>query len=305
MPGWEVVSGQGAVMLLQRLFAACAPGLFYGWVVVVLVGFGVSCSGPGHSYFFLSFVDSFMASLGVSRTTVAGLWSSCLLCAAATEPIGGALIDRIGPRKMLIAIALPFSAATAALGLVQTPTQLFATIFVVRSLGPGWLCIGFNKLFNGWWLRRRGRAAAVLGLFGQTSLLCVPATRALIDAVGWRATYFWSAAIILATLCLVLPCVRDRAEQAGLRPDGDAASSNKADGSASPVGQQQGLSFRAACGTVFFPVFCFNYFECAVVWGALNFHIDGVFAESGLSRTDVSWSCKHGSSRCVCFSEAA
>ena len=62
----------------------------------------------------------------------------------------------------------------------------------------------------------------MLGLFGQTSLLCVPATRALIDAVGWRQTYFWSAAIILATLCLVLPCVCDRAEQAGLRPDGDA-----------------------------------------------------------------------------------
>eukprot|EP01045_Picozoa_sp_COSAG04_P037343 COSAG04_NODE_9496_length_858_cov_1.988142_1_plen_103_part_10 len=103
---------------------------------------------------------------------------------------------------MLVVISAPFCLGVASLGLVQDTRQLLAAIFVVRSLGPGWLVIAFNKLFNGWWDKRRGRAAAVLSIFNQLSFLFVPVTRSLIDAVGWRATYFWFAAGIAATLCL-------------------------------------------------------------------------------------------------------
>ena len=36
------------------------------------------------------------------------------------------------------------------------------------------MVIAFNKLFNGWWQKKRGRAAAVLGLFNQLRLNLVP-----------------------------------------------------------------------------------------------------------------------------------
>ena len=49
--------------------------------------------------------------------------------------------------------------AVAAMGLVQNAPQLFGAIFIVRALGPGWINIAFNKIFNGWWEKKRGRAA--------------------------------------------------------------------------------------------------------------------------------------------------
>ena len=47
---------------LQRLCEAMCPTIFYGWTVVLLVGLGMSCASPGHSFFFLNFVDSFISS---------------------------------------------------------------------------------------------------------------------------------------------------------------------------------------------------------------------------------------------------
>ena len=51
-------------------------------------------------------------------TAVASIWSTSLLCAAVTAPFGGNLIDRYGPRRVLLILALPYCAAVAALGLV-------------------------------------------------------------------------------------------------------------------------------------------------------------------------------------------
>ena len=42
---------------LQLATARCCPSVFYGWYVVLLVGFGMSCAAPGHSFFFLNFVS--------------------------------------------------------------------------------------------------------------------------------------------------------------------------------------------------------------------------------------------------------
>ena len=107
------------VLLLQRVCSVLCPSVFYGWTVVILVGLGMSCASPGHSFFFLNFVDSFI-SIGIPRTTVASLWSTCLVCAACTAPIGGNLIDRLGPRRVLLVVSVPFCMAVAALGLVQS-----------------------------------------------------------------------------------------------------------------------------------------------------------------------------------------
>ena len=259
---------------LQRLCEWLCPRAFYGWCVVGLCGLGVSCSAPGDSYFFLCFVKAFVEDVGIARTTVASLWSSSLVLAACTAPFGGNLIDRYGSLRILTIIAIPYCAAVAVFGRVQSETQLFAAIFIVRSLGPGWMVIAFNKLFNGWWRRRRGRAAAVLGLFGQLRILVVPALLVSIEANGWRSTYPLFAAIILATLALVLPNVRDRAELCGLHPDGDSCS-HGATGSPppSPSSGKPDLSakrvLRTACRTPFFLIFCCSSWLMSSSWGEL------------------------------------
>jgi len=288
---------------LQRAVEALCPSFFYGWIVVILVGFGMSCAAPGHSFFFLNFVDSFIEDVGIPRTTVATLWSTCLLCAACTAPIGGNIVDRVGPHRVLMAVSVPFCIAVAALGRVQSAPQLFAAIFIVRALGPGWINIAFNKIFNGWWEKKRGRAASLLGVFHNCSLLFVPATRAVIDAVGWRAAYSLFAVICAGTLAFVVLNVRDRADLLGLVPDGDGSrswhgnsSGSSATGKPSPKPRTPHKLppchrvFCAACRTAFFPVYLVVSFTMEVAWGGLNFHINEIFAETGLTSADVSLS---------------
>ena len=279
-------------MLLQRICNVLCPSVFYGWTVVILVGLGMSCASPGHSFFFLNFVDSFI-SIGIPRTTVASLWSTCLVCAACTAPIGGNLIDRLGPRRILLVVSVPFCMAVAALGLVQNAPQLFGAIFIVRALGPGWINIAFNKIFNGWWEKKRGRAASVLGVFHNCALLFVPATRAVINAVGWREAYGTFALVCFCTLGFVLLNVRDRADALGLHTDGEsyhrrlsvADSDAKRDPKNLPACHRV---FRQACRTAFFPVYLIVSFTMEVAWGGLNFHINEIFAEAGLDADAVA-----------------
>ena len=279
------------VLLLQRVCSVLCPSVFYGWTVVILVGLGMSCASPGHSFFFLNFVDSFI-SIGIPRTTVASLWSTCLVCAACTAPIGGNLIDRLGPRRVLLVVSVPFCMAVAALGLVQSAPQLFGAIFIVRALGPGWINIAFNKIFNGWWEKKRGRAASVLGVFHNCALLFVPATRAVIKAVGWREAYGTFALICFCILGFVLLNVRDRADVLGLQPDGasDLRGLSVADSAQRNPKKLPACHrvFRDACRTAFFPVYLIVSFTMEVAWGGLNFHINEIFAEAGLDADDVA-----------------
>jgi MFS family permease len=221
---------------------------------------------------------------------VASLWSSCLLCAACTAPIGGNLVDRVGPRRVLVAVFIPFCMAVAALGLVQNAPQLFCAIFIVRALGPGWINIAFNKIFNGWWEKKRGRAASLLGVFHNCALLFVPATRAVINAIGWRKAYGMFALICFWVLAVVLLNVRDRADLLGLQPDGRSSRLPVSDLS-KPASNKLPACHRVfckACRTVFFPVYLVVSFTMEVAWGGLNFHINEIFAEAGLDGGDVA-----------------
>lgn len=129
------------------------------------------------------------------------------------------------------------------------------------------------------------------------------ATRFVIDQVGWRAAYSTFAAILAGTLVFVLLNVRDRADSLGLQPDGGNGARTRSDGGrgrgghpAAPPDQvedkQAGLGcwtvFKLACSTTFFPAFLICSSAMEVGWGALNFHINEVFVEAGLtSRSDT------------------
>ena len=39
---------------------------YYGWVVAVLCGLGMGLSGPGHSFYFVNFAESFISDAGAA-----------------------------------------------------------------------------------------------------------------------------------------------------------------------------------------------------------------------------------------------
>src|SRR5207245_1751506 len=135
-----------------------APRFFYGWSIVaiafVTMGVGVNAR-TAFSLFFPPILDEF----GWSRGITAGAFSFGFLVSAILGPILGRMMDRRGPRAvMLLGVAL----AGAGLGLaplVTAPSHLYLTLGVL--VGGGTVCLGYtgHALFlPNWFVRRRGLA---------------------------------------------------------------------------------------------------------------------------------------------------
>lgn len=104
-------------------------------VIRLFVGFGFSALGSGLT---MPFLYVYLAEVRGFETATVGLmfaWMGVL--GFVTAPIGGTLIDRFGPRPVMVAGLVVESACTMLLGYVETVTQGFviASFIVVGTVG--------------------------------------------------------------------------------------------------------------------------------------------------------------------------
>ena len=195
---------------------------FYGWAVVVVATLATFCSGPGQSFVFSVFVDPILADTGLSRVYLSTLYAFGTGVSAIMVVVVARLVDRFGARLMLAGIALGLGVACFGMSAATGPVALFFGFAAMRALGQGSLPVTANILTAQWFVKRRGRAMAivVLGLAASNALL-PPATQSLIGAFDWRTAYVILGVAIWA---LLIPSsiliVRNRPEAVGLHPDG-------------------------------------------------------------------------------------
>jgi MFS family permease len=104
-------------------------------VIRLFVGFGFSALGSGLT---MPFLYVYLAEVrGFETATVGVVFAWMGLLGFATAPIGGTLIDRFGPRPVMVAGLVVESACTMLLGYVETVTQGFviASFIVVGTVG--------------------------------------------------------------------------------------------------------------------------------------------------------------------------
>ncbi len=194
--------------------------------MIVAVGILVIfASGPGQSYGFAVFIDSIIADTGISRIGLATLYALGTGLSAAMVLTISRLADRHGARITLIAAATGLGLACLAMSQAREAILVFVLFASLRALGQGSLTINSTLLVAQWFVRRRGRAMAIVALgFPASVAVLPPVSRFLIDAIGWRETY---AVLGVLVWLLVLPgaiaFVRERPEDLGLFPDGASA----------------------------------------------------------------------------------
>src|ERR1700733_8782218 len=144
---------------------------------------------------------SLMADLHLSKGSAGVLGSITLLAAAAGGLFFGAIADRFGRTRALMASVLIYAIFTAACGLAQNFVQL-AVFRVLLGLGMGgeWAS-GASLVSETWPAEHRGKA---LG-FMQSSWAIGYALAAFVAAVvmplgGWRAVFFVGVLPALLTL---------------------------------------------------------------------------------------------------------
>ena len=271
------------------LWGRLCPCVFYGWVIVVVGWVALLSAGPGHSYYFVVFLEPILNELQIERTVMSATWTGCLFAAAAAQPIAGRVLDGVGPKRMLACEALPYAALVAALGGVTQLWQLAVLQFLVRAMGAGMMMMAVNVMINGWFTRRRGRASLVLCTLNTLSYLLVPVWSSLVASIGWRRTYLVMALSILANLALTVPALHSRASDLGLAPDGiTSAAEQRRLEAAKPSGAVEGLGLGDALRQPIFWAYCFANFAQGGVWGGLQFHSAAMFTELGLSAADLA-----------------
>ncbi len=175
----------------------------YPWVIVAIsftniaVAYGLNFS---FSVFFVAILEEFQWS----RAAIAGAFSlSSLILGIGSWP-GGRLVDRFGPRKILMAGAIILSSAAMASALIREVWHLYLLFGILAGIGMcglGW--VPNSVLLSNWFVKNRGSMVglAFSGL-GIGILAVGPAAQYLRSGLGWRMAYL---AFGLSVLVILLP----------------------------------------------------------------------------------------------------
>jgi MFS family permease len=165
-------------------------------------------AGIMHSYavFLLAFIEEFRWSR--AETSIA--YSVSQLVAGGSSPLVGALVDRLGPRRLLVLGGVLLFAGLVGSALISALWQDVLLYGIVMTIGAN--CLGlvvFVPLLSRQFVRRRGMAISIVQSangFGRAA--SAPLVQFLISAIGWRATFWAQAAFIAAAVPLLAALFR-------------------------------------------------------------------------------------------------
>jgi len=182
---------------------------------VVLAGYCGAMVGFGSLlvFTFSIFVKPLANQFGWSRESISAAFGFAALTVAVCSPPLGHLLDRYGPRRVILPCMAVFGVAFGSLGFL-TPrlAHLYAVFVVLGMFGNGTTQMGYSRAVATWFDRRRGLALAlVMAGVGTGGIALPPLAQALIAGWGWRGAYFaLGALVLLAGLPLTARFVREQ-----------------------------------------------------------------------------------------------
>ncbi len=206
---------------------ATRPAIPPAWLMLggAFTAFTVSAALM-HSYavYLVAFIEEF----GWGRAETSLAYSVSQLVAGLSSPFVGALVDRLGPRRLLLLGGGLLVVGLAASAYVTALWQIIALYGVVMTVGAN--CLGlvvFVPLLSRHFVRRRGMAIAILqSANGFGRAVSAPLVQLTISGIGWRTTYLVQA-VLMAAVVLPLAALFRRADRVasaitdGTVPEGD------------------------------------------------------------------------------------
>ena len=258
----------------------------------------ISVNEKKHSWLFLagSAAAMLMVTMGVRQTQglflfpIAGSTGASIITISfamavgqfvwgAVQPVTGALADRFGAAKVLVAGVLILALGSALTPLLTSSFGLVLTIGILTAMGSG---AGSFSVLIGSLARRlppahRGTAAGIItagGSFGQ--FVFAPLAQTLISLWGWMAAMWSLGAITLLALPLVRPL--------GWRTaTGDGAMASAHDGT-------MRMALRNAFHNRSYLLLHGSFLTCGFHIAFLVTHLPGEVDLCGLPASVASWS---------------
>lgn len=269
-------------------------GLYYGWRMIGVVSALRILGGGLHQYGFTVFFLPVTQDLGLTRASTALAFSLARAEGSLTAPIVGYLLDRYGPKPLMLA-----AAGLAGVGYILFSFVTDYTTFLIVYLGV--ISLAFNAGFvhaptvvaNSWFIALRARAMTVVSAAVPVGgALITPLLAIAVQNLGWR----W-AALLAGVLFLVagLPLclgIHRSPESIGMRPDGAPLQSTTNDGNADEKQTAHGAgpdvtAREAFRSPIFWNLIC--SMTCrSVAFTTVTTHFIPMMVWKGMSQTEAS-----------------
>ncbi len=276
----------------QRVLSA-APLFYYGWIIVALT-FLANLTATSIRSAPSVLIHPLEAEFGWSRTAISSAASLNLLLLGLFAPLGGWLIDRVGPRRVILGCL-----AATAVGVTATIFigELWQLIFlwgivlgvataVTPSLGP--------SVASRWFVRRRGLALGILtnaNAAGQVIFL--PLLMAIVVYSSWRSALMVIVGPAVVLLPAILLWMRDNPADIGLEPYGAAEKTSLPSRAAYARRDLKPIPLSSVSEVLCSPSFWFlsgSFFVCGFTTnGLIGTHLIPHAIERGIPQVTAAW----------------
>ncbi len=227
-------------------------------------------------YTFGLYLKPLASSFGWARESISVAFSIAALTVAAASPALGYMLDRFGPRRIILPCIVVFSTALASLTFL-TPHigHFYAVFFVLGLVGNGTAYLAYSRAIASWFSKRRGMAFAVmLAGGGVGAMLLPPVTQALISSYGWRIAYGGMGCLALVVgFPLAALFVRERPATESIEADS----------------VKTGASVRQAIGGSVFWILMVTVFLYSIGVNGAIAHFAALLTDRGVSTRGAAW----------------
>jgi MFS family permease len=263
---------------------AAADGLsefdlgYYGWRVVLAACFGVMAGfGSLFVYTFAVFVKPLSAQFGWGREAISLGFGLAAMTVGVCSPLIGRLIDRFGPRRIILPCMTVFSCAVASLGLLRSGLwQFYAISVVIGIVGNGAAHLAYARSISTWFEKRLGTALAFVMMGAGLGAMILPVVaQGVITHSGWRAAYFTLGGL---ALLLGLPLSWRYVFERGGTVRNEAA----------PV-HHEGLTFKQGLRSYAFWIIVAVLFVSSISMNGAITHLSALMTDRGITSGDAAW----------------
>jgi MFS family permease len=194
---------------------------YYGWFVLSIC-FMTTLTSAGVRSSPSVLIHPLEAEFGWSRTLIASAVSMNLLLFGIAAPLSGFLLDRFGPRKVMIgSLTLLIVGVSGTMAMTQF-WQFFLVWGVIVGLGAGGVgSVLTATVGNRWFVAKRGLALGILGSASSTGqIIFLPLFMVMITYAGWRMGSMALIIVAIILLPLIYLFMRDDPSDVGLEPYG-------------------------------------------------------------------------------------
>jgi MFS family permease len=197
--------------------------IFYGWWIVFACSLIVLYVAGIIQYGFTAFFEPIREEFGWSYTQISFAASLRGLEMGIFAPLIGFLVDRFGPRKLMLCGTITVGFGLILLSLTQSLAMFYAAFLLLAFGAGGCTSLVTMTAIANWFRRKIGLALGLMGSGIGVSGLMVLLIVGLIDIYQWRATLIilgvgiWILGIPLSLV------IRDRPEHYGYSPDGEVS----------------------------------------------------------------------------------